>query len=122
MTGEEDNRVSDLGRRAREWRGSSEYRRHWPKDLKDEIVTCARQGVSVEALSCATGIHQATISKWDRQDRKAKELFSELAVVSHSRAPSRTRSEAEIEIQTARGHHVRLSLVALGELFRIEVL
>lgn len=122
MTGEEDNRVSDLGRRAREWRRSSEYRRHWPKDLKDEIVACVRQGVSVEDLSRATGIHQATISKWDRQDRKAKGLFSEIAVVSRSRMPSRARGEAEIEMQTARGHHVRLSLVALGELFRIEVL
>lgn len=109
--------IEDLGRHAREWRESSEYRRHWPKDLKDGIVACVRQGVAVEDLSRATGIHQATISKWSRQDRKADGLFTELVVVPRSRQPARTRREVEVVLHTARGHQVRLPLSALGDLF-----
>jgi hypothetical protein len=78
--------------------------------------------MSAERLSEVTGIHQATMLRWCRERRKETGVFAELAVVSQSRVPSKARDSAEVEIHTTRGHHVRLSLSALSELFRAEVL
>jgi transposase-like protein len=92
-------------------------RRKYPAAIRKAICKMIDDGVGMNELAMATGIHVTTLHYWRRPRKKGSAGFNELSVIAP--LPEPHHSPSEIQVLFASGTRVSgLNIADLADLFR----